>query len=186
MAPIFTSLWNIVKYPSLTCDGHTHTHTHTHTQLHVRKSSTESPVHLGRGSAGSPLVNIPLSASTSCLPRRESSSTLPPMGGASGPTPPGPPRVNVSFAFEDQPLDRQGIISITADVQNFLAAISRLRQAMQEADNEGKERGREREREEGRERGREGLREGERGRGRRCGKGEGSMKRGCLRPVKSV
>ena len=48
------------------------------------------------------------------------------------------PKVNV--LFDDQPLDRQGIISITVDVQNFLAAISRLRKAIEEADaaeNEG-------------------------------------------------
>ena len=52
--------------------------------------------------------------------------------------PPSVPKVNV--LYDDQPLDRQGIINITVDVQNFLAAISRLRKAMEEADaaeNEG-------------------------------------------------
>ena len=55
------------------------------------------------------------------------------MGGASSVT---LPTVNVVPYVEDnQTLDRQGIIDITVDVQNFLAAISRLKQAMEEVDN---------------------------------------------------
>lgn len=43
------------------------------------------------------------------------------------------PRIN--FLSDDvQSLDRQGIIDITADVQNFLAAIARLKEAQLEAE----------------------------------------------------
>ncbi len=122
--------------------GHIRTHTHmcTHTHTQLRKPGTDSPVHsvMGRGSGCVSLVPMPsVSSSTSSLARRESNPSFSVGGGASGPAPPGLPRVNVSY--EDQPLDRQGIISITADVQNFLAAILRLRKAIEEADNEGEE-----------------------------------------------
>lgn len=47
------------------------------------------------------------------------------------------PRVNIS----EEPLDRQEVISITVDVQNFVAAISRLKKSMEEADNDGEDKG---------------------------------------------
>lgn len=47
------------------------------------------------------------------------------------------PRVNIS----EEPLDRREIISITVDVQNFLAAISRLKKSMEEADNDSEDKG---------------------------------------------
>ena len=37
-------------------------------------------------------------------------------------------------SYDDPPLDREGIIGITVDVQNFLVAISSLKKAMEEAD----------------------------------------------------
>ena len=42
------------------------------------------------------------------------------------------PRVSV----DDQGLDRQGIIDITVNVHSFLAAISKLRKAMEDYDNQ--------------------------------------------------
>lgn len=47
------------------------------------------------------------------------------------------PRVNIS----EEPLDRREIISITVDVQNFVAAISRLKKSMEEADNDSEDKG---------------------------------------------
>lgn len=44
------------------------------------------------------------------------------------------PTVNVMYSDEAQSKDRQGIIDITADVQNFLAAIAELKQAMEGVD----------------------------------------------------
>ena len=40
----------------------------------------------------------------------------------------------MNVASEDQPLDRQGIIDITVNVQSFLAAISNLKKAMTDSD----------------------------------------------------
>ena len=45
---------------------------------------------------------------------------------------PGLPRVSV--VSEDQCLDRQGIIDITVNVHSFLAAISKLKKAMEDFD----------------------------------------------------
>ncbi len=111
--------------------SHTYTNlkpTHTHTsQLTTRKISlnTDSPIHTRP--PASPLV---IKSSSVGNFRRDSS---PSMGGASSVT---LPTVNVVPYVEDnQTLDRQGIIDITVDVQNFLAAISRLKQAMEEVDN---------------------------------------------------
>ena len=47
------------------------------------------------------------------------------------------PRLNIS----EEPLDRQEVISITVDVQNFVAAISRLRKSMEDLDNAGEDKG---------------------------------------------
>ena len=41
------------------------------------------------------------------------------------------PKVNI--AMEDAPLDRQGIIDITVNIQSFMAAISKLKKVMEEA-----------------------------------------------------
>ncbi len=41
------------------------------------------------------------------------------------------PKVNI--AMEDAPLDRQGIIDITVNIQSFMAAISKLKKAMADA-----------------------------------------------------
>ena len=70
-------------------------------------------------------------------PRRDSNAT--PLSGSATPaqTPtlsiPLVPKVNI-HSDDAQSLDRQGIIDITVDVQNFLAAIGRLKQAMEEAE----------------------------------------------------
>ena len=60
--------------------------------------------------------------------RRDSSPSLPNIGAQ-----PAVPKVNVG-SYDDPPLDREGIIGITVDVQNFLVAISSLKKAMEEAD----------------------------------------------------
>ena len=109
---------------------HTHIHTLMHTHTQARKSSlgSDSPLH----SSASRIPTSPLVVTSSSQPnRRDSNHSLP--GTGCGPQPPSVPKVNVSFN-DDQPLDRQGIINITVDVQNFLANISRLRKAMEEAD----------------------------------------------------
>lgn len=104
-------------------------HTYTYTQLSPRKISlsAESPVHSVSCNPPSPLV---MKSSSMANLRRDSSPGL----GIVAMTPV-LPTVNVmSYNDDSQSLDRQGIIDITADVQNFLAAISRLKQAMEEVD----------------------------------------------------
>ena len=101
------------------------THMLAHTQLKKdRKISlnTDSPVHTRN--PASPLVNFRRDSSPSMV----GGAALTPVGGGPLPT------VNVVYNDDPQALDRQGIIDITADVQNFLAAISRLKQAMEDAD----------------------------------------------------
>ena len=44
------------------------------------------------------------------------------------------PVPKVSVANDDQPLGRQGIIDITVNVHSFLAAISKLKKAMEDSD----------------------------------------------------
>lgn len=104
-----------------------------------RKSSlsAESPSH-GVRTPTSPLVTKS-SSMANMTPRRDSNSaplsaTAPP---STAPTPtsslPLVPKVSI-YTEDPQSLDRQGIIDITVDVQNFLAAISRLKQAMEESE----------------------------------------------------
>ena len=69
------------------------------------------------------------STSTSHLGRRESSQSL---SGASMQPP--VPTVNVGMYDGDPSLDREGVIDTTVYVQNFLAAVSSLKKAMEEAD----------------------------------------------------
>ncbi len=85
----------------------------------------DSPIHIR--APASPLV---IKSSSVGNFRRDST---PSVGGVSSvPL----PTVNVMpYPDETQTLDRQGIIDITVDVQNFLAAISRLKQAMEGVDN---------------------------------------------------
>ena len=100
-------------------------------QGNPRKSSlgTDSPVHASnRPPPTSPLV-MAKSTSTSHIGRRESSHSLSGTG-----TQPPVPTVNIGSYDVDPSLDREGIIGITAYVQNFLAAVSSLKKAMEEAD----------------------------------------------------
>ena len=101
------------------------------TQGNPRKSSlgTDSPVHASnRAQPTSPLV-MAKSTSTSHLGRRESSQSL---SGASMQPP--VPTVNIGLYDGDPSLDREGVIDTTVYVQNFLAAVSSLKKAMEEAD----------------------------------------------------
>ena len=43
--------------------------------------------------------------------------------------------------MSEEPLGRQEVISITVDVQNFVASMSRLRKSMEDLDNDGEDGG---------------------------------------------
>ena len=103
---------------------------YSYSQLSPRKISlsADSPVHSVSCNPPSPLV---MKSSSMANLRRDSS---PGLVGIVPMTPVLPTVSVMSYNDDSQSLDRQGIIDITADVQNFLAAISRLKQAMEEAD----------------------------------------------------
>ena len=105
-----------------------------------RKSSigADSPSH-GVRAPTSPLVIAKSSSMANMTPRRDSTAA-PLSGSATSSTAPTPtlsiplvPKVSI-HSDDAQSLDRQGIIDITVDVQNFLAAIGRLKQSIEEAE----------------------------------------------------
>lgn len=97
----------------------------------------DSPSH-GARPPTSPLVIAKSSSITNVMPRKDSNPALAMSGPSTNLATPTSslqlvPKVNI-HSDDAQLLDRQGIIDITVDVQNFLAAIGRLKKAMEESE----------------------------------------------------